>query len=136
MPHHLVGERLELHATSTLIKPYIRQRCIATHPRRDGYGFTTCPAHMPERHRAQKQWSPQRLKRWAADLGPEVLIRVTGQLERRAGNGVSLPSGVTPRATASRPARRELTSAANTALQPLIRARHSLRAAPCPGSAG
>ncbi len=84
VPHHLVGERLELHAANTLIKLYIRQRCIATHPRRDGYGFTTCPAHMPERHRAQKQWSPQRLKRWAADIGPEVLTWVTGQLERRA----------------------------------------------------
>ncbi|MCY4283669.1 MAG: hypothetical protein OXE03_12270, partial [Gammaproteobacteria bacterium] len=55
---------------------------------------------------------------------------------RRAGNGAPLPSGVTPRATASRPARRELTSAANTALQPLSRARHYLRAAPCLGSAG
>lgn len=84
VPHHLVGERLELHAANTLIKLYIRQRCIATHPRRDGYGFTTCPAHMPERHRAQKQGSPQRLKRWAADIGPEVLTWVTGQLERRA----------------------------------------------------
>ena len=50
---------------------------------------------------------------------------------RRAGNGAPLPSGATPRATASRPARREPHSSANTALQPLTRARHSLRTAPC-----
>ncbi|MDE0155676.1 MAG: hypothetical protein OXS28_08750, partial [Gammaproteobacteria bacterium] len=50
---------------------------------------------------------------------------------RRAGNGESLPSGATPRATASRPARREQSRGSNTALQPLARTRHSLRTAPC-----
>ena len=84
VPHQYVGERVELQASDTLITLYFRQRCIATHPRRDGYGFTTQPAHLPERHRAQQQWSAARLQRWARQLGPDVLAWVTHQLERRA----------------------------------------------------
>lgn len=82
-PHQFVGETLELHASDTLIELYFHQRCIATHPRRNGHGFTTDPAHMPERHRAQQRWSPERLKRWAQQLGPDVTDWVTRQLERR-----------------------------------------------------
>ncbi len=84
VPHQYVGERVELQASDTLITLYFRQRCIATHPRRDGYGFTTQPAHLPERHRAQQQWSAARLQRWARQFGPDVLAWVTHQLERRA----------------------------------------------------
>ena len=82
-PHQFVGEKLELHASNTLIELYFRQRCIATHARRNGHGFTTHPAHMPERHRAQQQWTPERLKRWATQLGPDVHEWVSHQLERR-----------------------------------------------------
>lgn len=84
VPHQYVGERVELQASDSLIELYFHQRPIATHARRDGYGFTTDPAHMPERHRAQQQWSPERLKRWAAQLGPDVHTWVRHQLERRA----------------------------------------------------
>ena len=83
VPHQYVGEKLELHASNTLIELYIRQRCIATHPRRDGHGFTTDPAHMPERHRAQQHWLPDRLRRWAKQLGPQVDTWVRQQLEHR-----------------------------------------------------
>lgn len=83
VPHQFVGEKLELHASNTLVELYFRQRCIATHARRDGHGFTTDPAHMPERHRAQQHWSPERLQRWARQLGPDVHTWVRRQLERR-----------------------------------------------------
>ena len=84
VPHQYVGERVELHASNTLIELYFHQRCIATHPRRNGHGFTTQPGHMPERHRAQQQrWSAARLQRWAAQLGPDVHAWVSRQLERR-----------------------------------------------------
>ena len=83
VPHQYVGETLELHASNTLIELYFHQRCIATHARRDGHGFTTNPAHMPARHRAQQQWSPERLTRWAKQLGPDVHDWVSRQLTRR-----------------------------------------------------
>jgi transposase len=83
VPHQYVGERLELHASETLVEIYFRRQLVATHPRKHTPGFTTNPAHMPRRHRAQQQWSPGRLKQWAADIGPDTLIWVSGQLERR-----------------------------------------------------
>lgn len=83
VPHQYVGERLELHASDTLVEIYFRRQLVATHPRKHTPGFTTNPAHMPRRHRAQQQWTPGRLKRWAADIGPNTLTWVGGQLERR-----------------------------------------------------
>ena len=83
VPHQYVGERLELHASDTLVEIYFRRQLVATHPRKHTPGFTTNPAHMPRHHRAQQQWSPGRLKRWAANFGPDPLTWVSNQLERR-----------------------------------------------------
>ena len=84
VPHQYVGEKLDLHAGETLVELYCRQQRVATHPRQDRPGFTTNPAHMPTRHRAQHQWSPERLMRWAREMGPDVGSWVSRQLERRA----------------------------------------------------
>ena len=84
VPHQYVGEKLDLHAGETLVELYFRQQRVATHPRQDRPGFTTNPAHMPTRHRAQHQWSPERLMRWAREMGPAVDTWVSRQLERRA----------------------------------------------------
>ncbi len=83
VPHPYVGERLELQVTDTLVEAYFRQNLVATHPRKHRPGFTTNPAHMPQRHRAQQQWTPGRLKRWAADIGPDTLRWVSDQLAGR-----------------------------------------------------
>ena len=83
VPHQYVGERLELHASDTLVEIYFRRQLVATHPRKYTSGFTTNPAHMPKRHRAQQQWTPGRLKRWAQEIGPDTLTWVTAQLEGR-----------------------------------------------------
>ena len=83
VPHHYVGERLELHASDTLVQMYFRQLLIASHPRKHVPGITTNAAHMPERHRKQQQWTPGRLKQWARDMGPDTLRWVTQRLEER-----------------------------------------------------
>ena len=83
VPHQYVGERLELHASDTLVEAYFRRQLVATHPRKYTPGFTTNPAHMPRRHREHQQWSPGRLKRWAGDIGPDTQAWVSGQIEQR-----------------------------------------------------
>jgi transposase len=83
VPHQYVGERLELHASDTLVEAYFRRQPVASHPRMHTPGFTTNPAHMPRRHREHQQWSPGRLKRWAADIGPDTQTWVSDQLEQR-----------------------------------------------------
>jgi len=84
VPHHYVGETLELHASDTLIRLYCRRQSIASHPRRYQPGTSTEPAHMPTRHHKQQQWTPGRLKNWARDIGPAVLVWVTNQLTAKA----------------------------------------------------
>lgn len=84
MPHHCVGERVEVHATDQLIEIYLHQQRIATHVRKFHPGMTTEPGHMPERHVKHQQWSPGRLMNWAQTLGPDVLEWVKRQLQRKA----------------------------------------------------
>ncbi len=84
VPHQYVGEKLELHASDTLVTLYFRQRPVASHPRKHHPGTTTEASHMPKRHQKQQQWTPGRLKSWARDIGPEVLVWVSGQLAAKA----------------------------------------------------
>ena len=83
VPHQYVGERLELHASDTLVTLYFRQRQVAAHPRSHRPGNTTESSHMPKRHQKQQQWTPGRLKNWAKAIGPDVLTWVNHQLTTR-----------------------------------------------------
>lgn len=84
VPHQYVGETLEVHAGAHLITLYFRDKSIASHPRRFYPGTTTEATHMPERHRKHHSWTPGRLKNWAKDIGPQVLLWVSNQLESKA----------------------------------------------------
>lgn len=83
VPHQYVGEKLELHASEQLVSCYFRQQLIASHARKHQPGTTTEAAHMPQSHEKHHKWSPERLKNWARNIGPEVLIWVTSQLETK-----------------------------------------------------
>ena len=84
VPHHYVGETLELHASDKLITLYFRQKVVASHARQHRPGMTTEPAHMPRRHQKHQQWTPGRLKNWARDIGSETLRWVAAQIESKA----------------------------------------------------
>lgn len=83
VPHALVGERVEVHASATLITVYFQHRCVASHPRQFRTGMTTTAAHMPIQHEKHHHWTPGRLMNWAQDLGSEVLAWVKHQLQSR-----------------------------------------------------
>lgn len=38
---------------------------------------------MPQRHRAQQQWTPGRLKQWTQDIGPDVLQWIEQRLQEK-----------------------------------------------------
>ena len=81
VPNEYVGEMLELHVGDRLVTAYFRQRQVAQHPRAHTAGMTTTKAHMPVRHQKHLSWTPERLTRWAGDIGPAVKSWVTRQLE-------------------------------------------------------
>ncbi|VAX05751.1 Mobile element protein [hydrothermal vent metagenome] len=83
IPHHLVGERIELHAKAHQIRLYFQHQQVAVHVRSHHSGMTTVPSHMPVSHAKHLKWTPGRLMNWAKDIGDEVLIWVKAQLEQR-----------------------------------------------------
>jgi transposase len=83
VPHHLVGEKLELHAQDQLIELYFHGKRVTSHPRKYRPGTTTITEHMPIRHEKHHQWNAGRLMNWAKDLGDEVLLWVQTQLKQK-----------------------------------------------------
>lgn len=46
-------------------------------------GYTTLPEHMPEDHRRYSEWNPERFRRWARSIGPQVEVVIGKVLEGR-----------------------------------------------------
>lgn len=83
VPHQYVGSVVELHVFENLVEVWHGGTPVAAHVRRQHPGNSTTAAHMPERHRHHQQWTPGRLKSWAASVGPEVLKWVIDRLDER-----------------------------------------------------
>jgi len=78
VPHALVKQRIEAHITGQLVSLYYQGQQVAIHPRSHQLGkHTTLDEHMPIAHQKQHQWSPQRLERWARDIGQSTEQLVT-----------------------------------------------------------
>lgn len=83
VPHALVGQVLDARITATTIELLHRGNRVASHPCSSlTGGYTTIATHMPAAHRAQMEWSPQRLIHWGESNGPataEVVTRLLGR---------------------------------------------------------
>jgi len=78
VPQALVGQELEARITTAVIELLHRGQRVASHVRNGRVGgFTTTPAHMPAAHRAQMEWTPQRLIHWGTSIGPATAEAVT-----------------------------------------------------------
>lgn len=77
VPHRLVGEKVEVVASQTLIKVHHKGQCVAQHPRNHiAFKHSTDVAHMPPSHAAYQEWGPERIRQWANDIGPSTLSMV------------------------------------------------------------
>lgn len=83
VPHHLVGEKLDLHAKDTLIELYFQNKRVTSHARHHRPGTTTVAEHMPVKHEKHHQWNAGRLMNWAKDIGDDVLIWVQTILKQK-----------------------------------------------------
>ncbi len=78
VPQTLVGQTLEARITTAVVELLHRGQRVASHARNDRQGgFTTVAAHMPAAHRAQMEWTPQRLVHWGESIGPATAEAVT-----------------------------------------------------------
>lgn len=73
VPFTLVGRRVELRVTPSVVEIFESSQRVCGHPRSvSRRGFTMEPSHMPVRHRDYAEWTPERLERWAAQTGPST----------------------------------------------------------------
>lgn len=80
VPCTLIGQRVEIRATSTTVEVLHGRQRVASHARCYGPKGTavTRPEHRPKSHREYGDWPPERLVGWASSVGAH-----TGELVRQ-----------------------------------------------------
>jgi transposase len=85
VPQALVRQAVEARITQTTVAILHGGRRVASHPRCDRRGtHTTLAEPMPKAHRAHREWSPARLRHWAARIGPHTKALVHHQLTHKS----------------------------------------------------
>jgi transposase len=71
VPYRLVGQRVDVRSTATVVEVFHASRRVASHRRSYTPGrHSTDPAHMPDAHRRHAEWTPSRIVAWAQRTGP------------------------------------------------------------------
>lgn len=84
MPYALVKKKVEARYTAATVEILFKGNRVASHLRSYRKGkHTTTPEHMPSSHRRYAEWTPQRIQRWAAGIGPETEKYVASLMESR-----------------------------------------------------
>ena len=84
VPNALVRQEVELRITQRTIEVFARGHRGASHARSSGKGqVSTVAAHMPAAHRAHAEWSPAKLRSWAASIGPATAELVQRMLTEK-----------------------------------------------------
>jgi transposase len=84
VPYQLVHHEVELRFTAAIVEIFHRGQRVASHLRSSCQGgFTTEPAHRPKAHQRYLAWTPSRLVRWGASIGPATAALITAILASR-----------------------------------------------------
>jgi transposase len=84
VPYQLVGQRIDVRATTTIVEAFHKGRRVASHRRAlRPNGFTTELSHRPKSHQRYSEWSPSRLIRWAETIGPDTAAVIAEILRRK-----------------------------------------------------
>jgi transposase len=83
VPHRLIHQTVDLRLSATTLEVFQRGTRIWVHRRNHHPGYTTVPEHMPHAHRSHMEWSPSRLIRWGATVGPHTAALVEQILASR-----------------------------------------------------
>lgn len=82
VPCALIGQRVDIRATSMMVEVFHQQQRIATHVR--SYGPKSKPVvtpdHRPRSHREYGAWPPERFVSWARTIGPNVAALIEAML--------------------------------------------------------
>jgi len=79
VPYALIHQEVELRVTAATLEVFFKHRRVASHCRVRAPGqHTTLVEHMPPAHQAYQEWTPERFRHWAGNIGPATseLIQV------------------------------------------------------------
>ncbi len=77
VPSRLIRQELEARITDKTIEILYKGARVASHARSYArHRHTTIPEHMPSAHRRYAEWTPARIKREAAKIGPATIALV------------------------------------------------------------
>jgi len=85
VPHQLVGERVDLRITTTIVEIFLGGKRVASHARlwtAKGTASTVLE-HRPKSHREYGAWPPSRIINWAGSIGPSAASLVEHILQSR-----------------------------------------------------
>jgi transposase len=97
VPCSLIRKRVDIRATSTTVECLHQGTRVALHARSYARGkSTTIPEHRPKTHRDYADWTPSRMLRWAASIGPqtEAAVRSVMDSKRRPEEGYRAALGI------------------------------------------
>jgi len=84
VPHQLLKQKLWARITARTVEVYFKGQRVASHARTSGNRqHSTHHDHMPAHHQFRIDWSPERIRRQAARVGPNVEIFVDVVMRKR-----------------------------------------------------
>lgn len=84
VPYALVRKKVDIRATSASVEVLFQGNRVASHARSYIKGKpTTLAEHMPSSHRRHAEWTPERIRSWAATVGPQTEAHVSAIMEHR-----------------------------------------------------
>lgn len=84
MPHQLLKQKLWARITARTVEVYFNGQRVASHARTSGNRqHSTIRDHMPAHHRFREDWTPQRIRKQAVRIGPNVEVFVDVIMRQR-----------------------------------------------------
>ncbi|MBE3144901.1 MAG: transposase, partial [Planctomycetes bacterium] len=86
VPYELIHQEVRIRASERMIEIFHKSKpeSVAIHPRSSVPGrYSTQTAHMPIKHQKAGEWTPERLQRWAEDIGPHTCQMIQAILTSR-----------------------------------------------------
>lgn len=84
VPSSLVRKQVDIRITAGTVEVLFKSHRVASHARSFLKGKpTTLTEHMPSSHRRYAEWTPERIRCWAATVGPQTEAHVLAIMEHR-----------------------------------------------------
>ena len=85
VPYQLVGQRVDVRLTGTIVELFYKSKRVASHLRSyNKHKHSTITSHMPKGHQDYVQWTPERLVHWAEKSGGQTAKAVATILVSRS----------------------------------------------------